>query len=87
MSATQTSRSTDTSTCPFLKQVVMLYCDACPMKKMVPLDHLVSGGPCASGYESCPMYQDVVARVGLAVPIDTELPSDDGTGSEKEVSS
>ena len=34
------------NTCPLLKEVVMLYCDACPTKKMLPLDHLVSARPC-----------------------------------------
>ncbi len=52
-------------TCPYLKEVVMLYCDACNFKKMVPLDHLVSASPClAQDYRSCPLYRDVLARLG-----------------------
>lgn len=88
MNATHTTtQAPANATCPFLKQVVMLYCDACPMKKMVPLDHLVSGGPCvASSYEDCPMYLDVVAKAGLALPIDEEPPPH-ATGSQKEVPS
>ncbi|HTS03838.1 MAG TPA: hypothetical protein VMN04_15050 [Thermoanaerobaculia bacterium] len=42
----------------------MLYCDACPTKKMVPKDQLVSQGPCLAGsYESCAMYREMVRRI------------------------
>ncbi|HEX7615860.1 MAG TPA: hypothetical protein VF554_11375 [Thermoanaerobaculia bacterium] len=59
----------ETSTnCPLLKEVVMLYCDACPTKKMLPLDHLVSARPCqASRYADCPLYQEAVKRLGTDV--------------------
>jgi hypothetical protein len=51
--------------CPWLKQVVMLYCDACPTKKMVPRDQLVSQGPCLAGsFEECAMYREMVTRIG-----------------------
>ena len=36
-----------TTECPFLKEVVMMYCDACAMKKLLPRDHLVSASPCS----------------------------------------
>jgi hypothetical protein len=56
--------TTATTTCPWLKQVVMLYCDACPTKKMVPKDQLVSLGPCLAGsYEECAMYREMVRRI------------------------
>ena len=46
----------------------MLYCDACSFKKMVPLDHLASASPClAQDYRSCPLYKDVLARLGPSV--------------------
>jgi hypothetical protein len=58
----------DTNTCPMLKEVVMLYCDACPTKKMLPLDHLVSARPCqATRYVDCPLYQEAVRRLGTDV--------------------
>jgi hypothetical protein len=45
-------------TCPYLKEVVMLYCDAYPLKKMVPLDRLVSAEPClARHFEGCPLFR------------------------------
>lgn len=52
-------------TCPYLKEVVMLYCDACSFKKMVPLAHLASASPClAEDFKSCLLYKDVLARLG-----------------------
>ena len=56
--------NTSTTTCPQLKQVVMLYCGACPTKKLVPRDQLVAQGPCLAGlYESCAMYREMVRRI------------------------
>lgn len=56
------------TTCPLLKEVVMLYCDACPTKKMLPLDHLVSARPCqASRYADCLLYQEAVRKLGTDV--------------------
>jgi hypothetical protein len=61
-----------TTACPWLKQVVMLYCDACPTKKMVPKDQLVSQGPCLAGsFTECAMYREMVQRLGAGA---TETP-------------
>ena len=60
---TMTSTTATSTSCPFLKRVVMLYCDACPMKKMVALDQLVSEGPClAASFEDCAFYRDAAGR-------------------------
>ncbi len=54
-------------TCPHLREVVMLYCDACPVKKMVPLDHLASASPCLlEDYKGCPLYQELAEKLGSA---------------------
>jgi hypothetical protein len=54
-------------TCPYLKEVVMLYCDACPFKKMVPLDHLVSASPClALEFQACRHFLEAVAAAAAA---------------------
>jgi hypothetical protein len=46
--------------CPFLKEVVMLYCDACPFKKLLPLERLASAQPCLGGdFERCRVFQEV----------------------------
>jgi hypothetical protein len=53
-------------TCPYLKEVVMLYCDACPFKKMVPLDHLVSASPClAQDYQACRHFIEAVTAAAV----------------------
>ena len=72
-------------TCPLLKEVVMLYCDACPTKKMLPLDHLVSARPCqAARYVDCPLYQEAVRRLGTDVAY-AESPAVAAEGSGREV--
>jgi hypothetical protein len=49
--------------CPHLKEVVMVYCDAFPVKKMVPLDRLVSADPCLTQhFERCPFYGQCAAE-------------------------
>jgi hypothetical protein len=76
-------RETST-TCPLLKEVVMLYCDACPTKKMLPLDHLVSVRPCqANRYGDCPLYQEAVKRLGTGAMY-TEPPAVAANGSGRE---
>jgi hypothetical protein len=75
----------DPNTCPLLKEVVMLYCDACPTKKMLPLDHLVSARPCqAMRYVDCPLYQEAVRRLGTDVTY-AESPAVAAEGSRREV--
>lgn len=50
--------------CPYLKEVVMLYCQAYPVKKLVPLDRIASADPCLGhGFETCPLFKDVVTRI------------------------
>ncbi len=63
--------------CPHLKEVVMLFCRAYPVKKMVPLDRIASASPClAQDFENCPLYKEVLARLraqadGLDLPLPT----------------
>ena len=50
--------------CPYLKEVVMLYCQAYPVKKLVPLDRIASADPCLGhDYEACPLFKDVLTRL------------------------
>ena len=51
---------TSKTICPFLKEVVMVYCDACPSKKLLPRNQVSSVGRCAtSDFESCPLYHEI----------------------------
>jgi hypothetical protein len=59
--------------CPYLKEVVMLYCDAFPIKKMVPLDRLVSTNPCiAHDFKNCPLFRGADEPAEYAPPGEPE---------------
>jgi hypothetical protein len=74
--------TTPTTTCPWLKEVVMLYCDACPTKKMVPRDQLVSLGPClADSFEECAMYREAARRLRAGAE-DAEAGANAASGRE-----
>ena len=50
--------------CPYLKEVVMLYCQAYPVKKLIPLDRIASAEPCLGReFEACPLFKDVLTRM------------------------
>ncbi len=50
--------------CPHLKEVVMLFCRAYPVKKMVPLQSLASANPCLGGdFQQCPLFKDLSERL------------------------
>ena len=73
-------------TCPYLKEVVMLYCDACPFKKMVPLDHLVSASPClAQNYQLCRHFIEAVATAAAAAGRESPEPSGSPFNPPREV--
>jgi hypothetical protein len=53
--------------CPYLKEVVMLFCQAYPVRKMVPLDRLASADPCLGReFSQCPLFKELVARLQAA---------------------
>ena len=52
--------------CPHLKEVVMLFCDAYPMKKMLPLDRIATANPCLGEYQSCPLFKELMADLVVA---------------------
>ncbi len=42
----------------------MLFCQAYPVKKMVPLDRIASANPClGQEFEACPLFKDVLTRM------------------------
>lgn len=52
-----------TNACPFLKEVAMLYCAACPQRKLLPRNQVVSMGPCTSrDFTKCALYLDMTRR-------------------------
>lgn len=70
--------------CPFLKEVVMIYCDACPSRKLLPRNQVVSMGPCASTeFTTCPLFRELARG---EVPAHTTM-SPGSFGQEREVKS
>jgi hypothetical protein len=56
--------------CPFLREIVMAYCSAYPVKKMVPKDRMTSSCACTcEDFTACSLFRELMAR----------LRSDDGT--------
>ncbi len=53
--------------CPHLKEVVMLFCDAYPVKKMLPLDRIATAEPCLGEYGVCPLFREAMARLNATV--------------------
>jgi len=50
--------------CPYLKEVVMLYCSGFPVRKMVPLDRIVSASPCLTqDFNGCPLYREILTKL------------------------
>jgi hypothetical protein len=62
--------------CPYLKEVVMLFCRAYPVKKMIPLEHLASADPClGKDFENCPQFRELVSRLRAAQNESPEPPT------------
>lgn len=52
-------------TCPYLKEVTMVFCRAYPVKKLVPVDRVTTANNCGSeGFCNCPLYREALARTG-----------------------
>jgi glycine cleavage system H protein len=45
--------------CPFLEEVVVRYCKAYPVKKMIPMDKLQREDPCIGCPHKCAIYREV----------------------------
>ena len=45
----------------------MLFCDAYPVKKMLPLDRIATAHPCLGrDFEQCPLFRELMARFAAA---------------------
>jgi hypothetical protein len=60
--------------CPHLKEVVMLFCDAYPVKKMLPLDRIATADPCLGQFHGCPLFQEAMARLAASGGIPAPAP-------------
>jgi hypothetical protein len=48
--------------CPCLEEVIVQYCTACPVKKMIPKEGHSSASHCEGNYEECPIYREFMTR-------------------------
>ncbi|MBI2114974.1 MAG: hypothetical protein HYT85_07830 [candidate division NC10 bacterium] len=66
--------------CPFFEEVVVAFCRAYPVKKMVPSDRLQANCICTrEGFDDCPLFREVMARLEGA-RTSTEEPGGQGAG-------
>jgi hypothetical protein len=50
-------------TCPYRKEVSMVFCRAYPVKKPVPLDRVNTASTCeGDAFSTCPLYADAAAH-------------------------
>ncbi len=61
-------------TCPYFKEVRMVFCRAYPVKKPVPVDQVTTASSCEGDFERCALYREALARADRSASED-----DDGT--------
>ncbi len=50
-------------TCPYLKEVSMVFCRAYPVKKPVPIDQVTTASTCeGDGFKACSLFREALAR-------------------------
>ena len=49
-------------TCPYLKEVSMVFCRAYPVKKPVPIDRVTTASTCEGCFECCPLYKEALTH-------------------------
>ncbi len=50
--------------CPFFEEVLVAFCRAYPVKKMVPSDRLQANCICTcEGFEECPLFRELMAKI------------------------
>jgi len=61
--------------CPYLKEVTMVFCKAYPVKKAVPLDRVTTASRCGGGYEECPLFKEALEHARAAAVDEDDFPS------------
>jgi len=62
--------------CPFLGEMVVMYCQAFPVRKPVPKHLITTNNPCAGkGYKGCPFFKDIMVGLGGATGVEPDLTS------------
>ncbi len=55
-------------TCPYLKEVSVVFCRAYPVKKPVPIDRVTTASTCeGDGFKDCALFRDALTRAGRSI--------------------
>jgi hypothetical protein len=58
-------------TCPYLKEVTMVFCRAYPVKKLVPVDRVTTASTCgADSFCGCALYKEALVRGGKPAEVE-----------------
>ena len=57
-------------TCPYLKEVTMVFCRAYPVKKPVPIDQVTTASTCEGEFCECSLFKEALARAGRSATDD-----------------
>lgn len=69
--------------CPYLEEVVMLFCRGYPVRKMVPRDRITSASLClGEDFQGCPLFRELMDRRVLAEQEATASPRGPTAGEE-----
>jgi hypothetical protein len=50
--------------CPYLREVVMVFCEAYPVKKMVPLERVTTPSHCfGTNFDGCALFAETAAQI------------------------
>jgi hypothetical protein len=80
--SSQKDPAEDGMTCPYLKEVAMVFCRACPVKKLVPIDHITTASRCeGEAFKTCPLFQDALARTYQAAVDEDGAANGGGAGT------
>ena len=71
--------------CPFFEEILVAFCRAYPVKKMVPSDRLQANCICiGKGYDDCSLFREVIAKLESARRAVEETGAPRGAGSSGE---
>jgi hypothetical protein len=55
-------------TCPYLTEVLMVFCQASAVKKLIPTDRVSTASACeGDAFGTCPLYQEALRRAQRSV--------------------
>ena len=56
-----------------------VFCRACPVKKLVPIDHVTTASRCeGEAYKACPLFKEALERAYQSADVDGKSSSNEG---------